>query len=155
MYLISCLIAWSLGALFIAVAKLHGKKEEVNYAQYPTAEATVIGTYKFYGSRWMARFENETGEEVIGADDVYAESTFFPKKHSIPKRGNVERVYYWRDNDLNSHRIGGSYIRYMFHFCNESFYDLHKKRTKRMCVSRWIMGLVLIAIGIVILLINV
>lgn len=152
MYLIGCLMAWGFGVLFIMGATKLRAKKDVHYEQCPTAEATVIGTHKFYGSRWMVRFEDETGEEVIGADDVRAESAFFPKKHFIPKRGNVEQVYYWKDNSPGKRCINDVPVRYTFHFCNEDFYILHTKRGKRRRVLYWIAGLAMFMIGIVILL---
>ena len=151
MRVIGCLIVWAFGALFALTAKKFNNRKPINYKQYPVAEGIVIGTYDFIGTRWMVRFKDETGREVIGADDMYAESTFHPQKHAIPKRGDTERIYYWENSDPSSHRINGTPIQYMFHFCKEDFYSLKNERDKWRKILLWGIVLFMYIVGILIL----
>lgn len=151
MKVIGCLLVWAVGALFLLAYKKLYSKEPVDYRQYPTVEGTVIGIHEFCGSRWMVRFQDETGRDVIGADDMRAESTFQPQKHSLPRRGDTEHIYYWQESRAGSYRINGTPILYRFHFCNEDFYSLRKERHKRWINGFRIAGVSLFFVGILVL----
>lgn len=151
MQVIGCLMWWAFGALCILAAKkIYGKKE-VNYEQYPTIDAVVIGTHDYHGTKWMVKFKDEAGREVIGADDTFAESTFHPQKYSLPKRGTTERVYYWKTNHRGNHTINDAPILYTIHFCNEDFYILRKEKVNRWRKVFRIVGILMFLAGAAIL----
>ena len=152
MQVIGCLFWWAFGVLFTIIAQKVCAKEEINYSQYLTTEAEVIGTHDYHGSRWMVRFADETGEEVIAADNMLAGSTFRPQKYVLPKRWNTERVYYWKNNHPNTYSISGAPLRYTFRFCNEGFYTLIKEKQKRRRVICWIAAILMFLAGTLILL---
>ena len=149
--ILGCLMCWLFATVFIlAVRKVYNKKE-IHYEQYPIIEADVMGTHDFNGDRWMVRFRDESGREVIAADDTSAESTFSPEKHAIPKRGTSERVYLWAIDYPTNRSISGMPIMYYFHFCNEEFYALSKMRNRRRSVALSLAAIALYIVGAVLL----
>lgn len=54
--------------------------------KYPKTLGTVLHTHDFTGHRWIVKFYNEQGREVLGMDDVLAAETFHPEKYHLPKK---------------------------------------------------------------------
>lgn len=107
------------------------------YASRPTAEGTVQMVPHFK-NHWFVRFVNAEGKECLGMDDRFAESVFHPERYHMPKRGAVERVYYWpfeEAYDRNvSYCVDNLCAHYWVHFCDESLYDVsHAKEKRRLC----------------------
>ena len=151
MKLIGCLIWWAFGTICILISKKVYKKQQRDYKQYPIVDATVIGTHDYHGKRWMVEFKDKKGREVVGADDTFAESTFHPQKYAIPIRGDVEQVYCWENIHPSNHSISGMKILYTFHFCNEDYYVLRKKREKRNRKIFWLVAILMYIFGAMIL----
>lgn len=151
MHVIGCLILWIFGALFLLVAKKVFNIKQVDYRQFPITVATVIGTHDYFGKRWMVKFTDTYGTQVLGADDTIAESTFHPEKYSLPKRGTMEYVYYWPNSHRSKFSINGVPLLYEFHFCNEAFYTLQKEKAKRNRMIFRIVGILMFLAGAAIL----
>lgn len=149
MNIIACLIFWFLA--YLAFPKRRNDRPK-NYTQYPIRKAEVIGTGDYYGERWRVRFEDENGAMVIGVDDILASGTFHPEKYTLPKRGTVEDIYYWKLKEPYTHFINDKPVAYRFHFCNEAYYDLHWQQIKRDGKVFAVVAVCLFVIGLSILL---
>ncbi len=134
------------GTLFIGIGillarflfkRLREERESLSgdgYAARPTAVGTVQG---IPGSKqhWFVRFVNAEGEECLGMDDRFAESVFHAERYHMPKRGAVERVYYWPFEETfdrnGSYYYCGMHAHYWIHFCDEGLYAVSHMKEKR------------------------
>lgn len=134
------------GTLFIGIGillarflfkRLREERESLSgdgYAARPTAVGTVQG---IPGSKqhWFVRFVNAAGEECLGMDDRFAESVFHAERYHLPKRGAVERVYYWPFEETfdrnSSYYYDGLRAHYWIHFCDDGLYAVSHTKEKR------------------------
>ena len=131
MNIFGCLFIWAFAWMFRTFAKGY-RFEEKDYSGYPVTEGVVIGTHDYIGERWMVRFTDPEGNEVIGADDFFSKGTFHPERYSLPKRGENAKFYFWKHNKKNFRlTINNTPCLYYIHFCNPAFYELTREAYAR------------------------
>ncbi len=131
MKIVGCLFFWIFAVIFYYAAKILVVKKK-DFSEYPITEGTVIGSHDFGGKRWMVKFTGPDGKKVIGADHILCKNTFNPENYTLPKRGNLERFYYWEHGRKNRRlSINNTPVLYYIHFCNEDFYTLSMERHQR------------------------
>lgn len=138
----------------ILVIKLRGKletQEKKDYAGCETAIGKVSHTHDFYGDRWLVYFTDATGREVMGLDDVIADSSF-SHKYRRPVFGSEEQIYYYPSPERGVYRINGRVVEYSIHFCNDDLYELHRHVVKRNHVIGGLFGIGLLICAFLILL---
>lgn len=153
MYLIGAILFTIIGLLIIiCVPKLYSKYQNMDFSVYPKKEAIVLHTYNFYGERWVVEIKENDNEKFLAIDSIPTSSTFL-KKYHIPKTGEKVDIYYWESKDKNKFSINNTYLKYEFHFCDESFYELQKKKIEYSIIGSKILGILFI-IGAVLIFIN-
>lgn len=145
-----------IGIIFIAVGILTFRltknlyHEQTYYMKYPKTLGTVLHTHDFTGHRWIVKFYNEQGREVLGMDDVLAAETFHPEKYHIPKANTEQQIYYWELNRQKHHySINYIPIEYYIHFCDEGLYELAHKQLKKSAMGVCLIGIGFIVAGII------
>lgn len=151
MNIVGAIIFWVAGFISIMLTRVL-KEENKDYSSYPVAVGTVLGTENFCGQRWVVRFTDLSGEEVLGMDDVIGYSTFHPENYHLPKRKLQEKVYYYVRDDKSIYTINDKSVDYYIHFCDETLYELTKVKRKKSRISCITLGIVFVILGIVVLL---
>lgn len=137
-------------AIIIGVRKVVLNHKTIDYSKYPSTTGTVGHKHNFKGDRWIVSFHDQNGNEVLGMDDIFYSGTFFANKYNLPKHGTQEKIYFWKYDNKFKYSINNKKIEYYIHFCNESFYDLKKKRNKMYSIINIAMGIFFIICGILI-----
>lgn len=154
MNLVGAVIFVVIGLLIIiCVPKLYSENQNVDFSVYPQREAIVLHTYDFYGDRWVVEVQDINGEKFLGIDSILASSTFY-KTYHIPKTGEKVMIYYWESKKKGKFSINNIKLKYEFHFCDESFYELGKKKIKNSIIRSKILGILFIIGGVLIFIKN-
>lgn len=151
MNILGCILFTFAGILVIKLRGTLKKEEKKDYAGCNTAIGTVSHTHDFYGDRWLVYFTDATGREVMGLDDVIADSSF-SHKYRRPEFGLEEKIYYYPNPERGTYKINGHEVGYYIHFCNDDLYELHRHVVKRNNVMGWIFGIGLLICALLILL---
>lgn len=145
-----------IGIVFIAAGILafrltkNLRRNESDYLKYPKTVGTVLHTHDFTGHRWIVKFKNDQGREVLGMDDVLAAESFHPEKYHMPKENTKQQIYYWELNRQTHHySINRIPIEYNIHFCDERLYELAHKQLKRSAALGRLIGIGFAIAGII------
>lgn len=150
MNIVGCIIFIIAGIIAVEFPKVSKSQGLKDYSKCRVAEGIVIGTLDFYGERWAVYFTDEKGREVLGMDDVIAESSF-SHKYKRPVSKTEEKVYYYPMKDNGSITLNGKKAEYYIHFCNDDLYELQKHVVKRSCIIGKVVGCILVVCAILIL----
>lgn len=147
------LILFAFGVLLLRLSKgMHGWGEP-DYSRYPVTVGTVLGTHSCSTVRWLVRFTDETGREVLGMDDIPAGSSLHPERYHIPKSSTEERIFYWKCNrEKQRYSLNGVPVEYHIHFCDESLYGLSKEEIRKSSFRIRILGIGILTAGGLVLL---
>lgn len=131
MNILGAVIFITIGFGLLWFIKWRDSDRKSDYSQYPKAMATVLGAEDFGGERWIVKFHNEEGKEVLGRDNELTGSTFHPERYHFPKRKMETYVYYWKKTGNSKYFLNNVLIEYDIHFCDDTLYELSKKSIKR------------------------
>lgn len=153
LHMFGSLILFAFGAVLWRLSKGMRRWEETDYSRYPVTVGTVLGTHSFSTTRWLVRFTNEAGREMLGMDDIPAGSSMHPERYHIPQSGTEERIYYWKCSGEKQHySLNGVPVEYHIHFCDESLYKLSKEEICKSAARIRILGICILIAGFFVLL---
>lgn len=131
------------------------KASKTDYSRYPVTVGEVKIPFDACGDRWLVDFIDEEGMEVVGMDDIaYEGGTFHPERYHLPKRKTMECIYYWKmgKTEQGHYFINGKPITHYIHFCDETLYELNRKKERLSIIGTRVLGSCIIFAGLIVFL---